>query len=64
MEIALKRYAVCKSCEFLNQNTSICKQCSCFMRIKCLMPNVKCPLGKWGEFENVEKYAMNEEGKY
>ena len=47
MELGLKRYAICKSCDNLNKTNAMCNQCNCFMRIKCLIPSAKCPLGKW-----------------
>jgi len=47
MELALKRYAICKSCEFLNKTTYTCKKCRCFMKAKCAIKNAICPIKKW-----------------
>ena len=27
--------------------TAQCKKCGCFMKLKVVIPNQKCPIGKW-----------------
>ena len=46
-DIAISRYEICKSCEFITPVTRQCKQCLCFMKIKTTLPNAECPIGKW-----------------
>lgn len=42
-----ERYLSCLSCsEFINE-TKICRQCGCFMKIKTKLAEASCPLGKW-----------------
>lgn len=47
-EVQFMRFNTCLSCEKLYKPTDTCKACGCFMRIKTWMPNVSCPLNKWG----------------
>lgn len=42
------RFSTCLSCEKLYKPTDTCKVCGCFMRVKTWIPNVSCPINKWG----------------
>jgi hypothetical protein len=42
-----ERFSICKECSELIKLTNQCKKCGCFMKIKVLIPNQKCPLNKW-----------------
>lgn len=42
-----QRLEICKNCEFFNKITTQCNQCGCIMSIKSLLPDAKCPKGKW-----------------
>jgi hypothetical protein len=46
-EVKEQRLAICKGCEFFVEKTAKCESCGCFMNYKALLPNAKCPLGKW-----------------
>jgi len=41
------RYSVCLSCPELVRLTKQCKKCGCFMRVKVILEDASCPLGKW-----------------
>ena len=43
------RYDICNSCENFNSFTKFCGECHCFMPVKVLFKNVKCPVNKWQE---------------
>jgi transposase-like protein len=43
------RYEICNSCENFNSFTKFCSECHCFMPVKVLFKNVKCPVDKWQE---------------
>ena len=47
-EVLQERWDACNSCEFLTKNY-ICSKCSCFMRLKSRVKNMKCPIDKWRE---------------
>lgn len=53
-EVYSERYETCENCEFLRPKTKTCKQCNCFMKLKCALPHAFCPEGKW---EAVEEKA-------
>ena len=42
-----ERFDICKECPELFTPTAQCKKCGCFMKLKVVIPNQKCPLGKW-----------------
>jgi hypothetical protein len=46
-ETTSHRWEMCKSCEHFRESTKQCKQCGCFMFLKILNPQAKCPLNKW-----------------
>lgn len=46
-EIAAHRLEICKGCEFFRPKTQTCKKCGCFMAVKSMLSNAKCPVGKW-----------------
>ena len=46
-EMGNERFSICKECPELFHPTAQCKKCGCFMRLKVVMPNQNCPLGKW-----------------
>lgn len=41
------RLTICKTCDKFNHENKRCNQCGCFMEYKTLLPNAKCPIGKW-----------------
>lgn len=41
------RFEICKGCEHLGK-MDFCKICGCYMPAKTYMPDVSCPLSKWG----------------
>tara|TARA_B100001939_G_C16815420_1_gene561920 strand:+ start:73 stop:246 length:174 start_codon:yes stop_codon:yes gene_type:complete len=42
-----ERFDICKECPELFTPTAQCKKCGCFMKLKVVIPNQKCPIGKW-----------------
>ncbi len=44
---SLERLGTCSLCENFNKETLICSQCGCNMRVKVLIPVIKCPIGRW-----------------
>ena len=50
-----RRYDICKSCDRFNNLTKQCKECNCFMPMKCKISNLPCPLGYWDFAENISE---------
>jgi|3_EtaG_2_1085321.scaffolds.fasta_scaffold00721_4 hypothetical protein len=46
-DIAQERYQTCEECDMFDKNTTRCKECGCFMRVKVNLANTKCPIDKW-----------------
>lgn len=44
-----KRWSLCSSCEFLNDDNR-CEKCGCFMKVKHKLSQASCPVGKWGKY--------------
>lgn len=55
-EIYDKRLLVCKSCEFWDgkalKGTGRCRKCGCSTWAKLRLASEKCPIDKWGRYEN------------
>src|SRR5215831_2559614 len=47
-ETAEARMAICKDCPSFQSFLRTCAECGCFMPAKVRLPNVECPLKKWG----------------
>lgn len=45
-DIVADRVMNCRDCEFITPKFR-CTQCGCFMKVKTLIANAKCPIGKW-----------------
>jgi len=41
------RLAICEECEFFIHQTSQCKKCMCFMKLKTRFLKTACPIDKW-----------------
>lgn len=50
--IAALRYDLCKGCEHFISPTTQCTKCGCIMKVKTLLKNAECPIGKWGQDTN------------
>lgn len=46
-KLGQERFDICKKCPEFFKLTNQCKKCGCFMKIKVLLPNQKCPIGNW-----------------
>jgi hypothetical protein len=48
-ELAIKRFDICMECPSKTTFLKVdrCKECGCILLAKVIIPNVKCPLGKW-----------------
>ncbi len=42
-----ERFSICKECPYHNKITDQCKKCGCFLRLKVIFKDQKCPIGKW-----------------
>jgi hypothetical protein len=52
--VSEERLNICLGCEHLYKPTKTCKKCGCFMEAKTKLFRSKCPIGKWGIYEEVE----------
>lgn len=43
----IRRIEICTQCPSYTKGVSLCRECGCIMRVKVLLPNARCPLGKW-----------------
>lgn len=41
------RMQICRGCEFFDADSSRCKNCGCFLKIKASWNSEKCPIDKW-----------------
>lgn len=44
---SLERLGICSTCDKLDKQSLRCHECGCDMKLKVLVPALKCPLGKW-----------------
>lgn len=53
-DIAIKRYAICKECEF-GKGRITCKErsCICPIKAKCMDFKATCPRGYWKDVKNI-----------
>lgn len=47
LEVQEERFNICKSCEWFRQSSHTCRKCGCFMKLKTMLENASCPIGKW-----------------
>jgi len=47
------RLETCKNCDRFISLTKQCKECGCFMNLKCAVEHAFCPLSKWNAVEEV-----------
>lgn len=45
--LGASRYEICEKCEFFWHKTKQCSKCKCFMKLKTIIVNQKCPVEKW-----------------
>lgn len=50
-EVSEKRLEICNECPFYHKEVDSCLKCSCYMKLKTIIPNAECPIGKWGRYE-------------
>jgi len=46
-DLVNSRLKICRGCEFFRPKTETCRKCGCFMKLKTMLENAKCPIGKW-----------------
>ena len=46
-DVAAQRLTICLACPSLNQKTSTCRECGCFVYAKTKITHSNCPLKKW-----------------
>lgn len=51
-EIAEERLKICQECEHYRPATTQCVKCACFMKAKTMWPTAKCPINRWGPYED------------
>ena len=49
--VANERLAICESCDRYMPESGQCSICMCYMKLKCAMANMECPLQKWSEWK-------------
>lgn len=54
LPLSRERLKVCNTCNSYNKVVKVCSECYCFMPIKSMFKDVKCPLGKWKDDEQNE----------
>jgi hypothetical protein len=45
--VANDRLAICEACDRYMPESGQCEICLCYMKLKCAMSNMECPIGKW-----------------
>ena len=54
-----RRFAECQGCEHFIKDSSRCKKCGCFMKVKTRIATARCPVGKWEkEYEFIKGKAV------
>ena len=48
--VAAERLAICESCDRYMPESGQCSICMCYMKLKCAMANMRCPIDKWEEW--------------
>jgi hypothetical protein len=46
-EVKRARLAICRTCEFWNNNHQRCAKCGCVAAVKFSLASSSCPIGKW-----------------
>lgn len=54
--VYVDRLSCCRTCEFYDPVESRCKDCGCFLRIKCAIPTETCPQMRWGQAYQPRKH--------
>ena len=49
--VADERIKICEGCDRYMPESGQCSICMCYMKLKCAMANMECPLQKWSEWE-------------
>ena len=50
--VAAERLTICEGCDHYIAESGQCDICLCYMKLKCTMANMKCPLDKWTEHKS------------
>lgn len=58
-KVSDERMLICRECPELEQDTTRCKQCGCFMKGKTFFMDSKCPLGKWDKHKETTDGISN-----
>jgi hypothetical protein len=46
-EVGYHRLQTCEGCDKFESDSSRCRECGCFMKVKTQLATASCPLGKW-----------------
>lgn len=46
-EEVMRRFDICKGCQFFDPPSGRCRKCGCFMKWKTAFRSQKCPVGYW-----------------
>jgi len=57
-EIQEKRLLICSGCENYIKLTKQCIKCGCLLIPKVKLPKASCPIGKWGQADEVDGYTL------
>lgn len=50
-EVSKKRHEICKQCPLYDSSRDSCNKCGCNMSFKTTWAGEKCPIDKWGRYE-------------
>ena len=42
-----RRFKICQSCEWFDQDQTRCQKCGCYVKLKSQLMSSHCPVGKW-----------------
>jgi len=49
--VAAERLTICEGCDHYMKDSGKCDICLCYMKLKCAMANMRCPLDLWTEWK-------------
>ena len=49
--VSMLRMEICEGCDHYMKDSGQCDICLCYMKLKCAMSNMECPIGKWSSWK-------------
>ena len=50
-DVADYRYSICQACDHFVSKSKTCELCQCFLPLKTVAANMRCPIDKWEEWK-------------